>query len=61
MEAMVSNSLDFILLFSVHYLKGRFRKVDPMLFCLTIRRQQAGMEDVMDSPGQRKLELVSNW
>ena len=61
MEAMVSNGLNFILLFSVHYLRGRFRKVDPMLFCFAIRHQQAGMEDVMDGPGQGKLELISNW
>ena len=61
MEAMVSNGLDFILLFSIHYLRGRFRKVDPMFFCFTIRRQQAGMEDVMDGPGRRKLELIGHW
>ena len=38
MEAMVSNGLDFIFLFSVHYLRGRFRKVDPVFFCFAIRR-----------------------
>ena len=61
MEAMVSNGLDFILLFSIHYLRGRFRKVDPMFFCFAIRRQQASMEDVMDGPGRGELELISNW
>ena len=61
MEAMVSNGLDFVLLFSIHYLRGRFRKVDPMFFCFAIRCQQAGMEDVMDSPGRGELELISNW
>ena len=57
-EAMVSNGLDFILLFSIYYLRGRFRKVDPMFLCLTIRRQQASMEDVMDGPGRRELEQI---
>ena len=61
MEAMVSNGLDFILLFPIHYLRGRFRKVCSMFFCFAIRRQQAGMEDVMDGPGRRKLELISHW
>ena len=61
MEAMVSNGLDFILLFSIHYLRGRFRKVDPMFLRFMIRRQQAGMEDVMDGPGWRKLELIGHW
>ena len=60
LEAMVSNSLDLILLFSVHYVRGRFHKIDPMLFCLAIRRQQASMEDVMDGPGWGELELISN-
>ena len=60
-EAMVSNGLDFILLLSIHYLRGRFRKIDPMLFRFAIRRQQASMEDVMDSPGWGKLELISHW
>ena len=61
MEAMVSNGLDFILLFSIHYLRGRFCKVDPMFLCFAIRRQQAGMKDVMDGPGRRKLELIGHW
>ena len=61
MEAMVSNGLDFVFLFSIHYLRGRFHKVGPMLFRFAIRRQQAGMEDVMDGPGWGKLELISNW
>ena len=61
MEAMVSNSLDFVLLFSIHYLRRGFRKVDPMFLRFTIRRQQAGMEDVMDGPGRRKLELIGHW
>ena len=61
MEAMVSNGLDFILLFSIHYLRGRFRKIDPMLLCFAIRSQETSMEDVMDGPGWRKLELISHW
>ena len=61
MEAMVSNGLDFILFFSIHYLRGRFRKIDPLFLRFAIRCQQASMEDVMDSPGQRKLELISHW
>ena len=61
MEAMVSNGLDFILLLPIHYLGGRLCKVDPMFLCFAIRRQQTGMEDVMDGPGWRKLELISYW
>ena len=61
MEAMVSNGLDLVFLFPVHYFGGRFRKVDPMFFRFTIRRQQASMEDVMDGPGRGELELISNW
>ena len=61
MEAMVSNGLDFVLLFSIHYFRRGFRKVDPMFLCFAIGRQQAGMEDVMDGPGRRKLELIGHW
>ena len=61
MKTMVSNGLGLIFLFSIHYLRGRFRKVDPMFFGFTIRRQQASMEDVMDGPGRRELELISHW
>ena len=61
MEAMVSNGLDFILLLSIHYLRGRFRKIDPMFLCFAIRCQQTSMEDVMNGPGWRKLELISHW
>ena len=61
MEAMVLNGLNFIFFFSIYYLRGRFHKVDPMFFRFAIRRQQAGMKDVMDSPGRGKLELISNW
>ena len=61
MEAMVSNGLDFILLFSVHYFRRRFRKIDLMLLRFTIRHQQASVEDVMDGPGWGELELISNW
>ena len=61
MEAMVSNGLDFILLLSIYYLGGRFRKIDPMFLCFAIRCQQARMEDVMNGPGWRELELVSHW
>ena len=60
-EAMVSNGLDFILLISIHYHRGRFRKIDPMFLRFAIRRQQASMEDVMNGPGWRKLELISHW
>ena len=31
-EVMVSNGLDLIFLFFVHYVRGRFHKIDPMLF-----------------------------
>ena len=61
MEVMVSDGLDLILLFSIHYLRGRFHKVGPMLFCFAIRCQQASVEDVMDGPGRGKLELIGNW
>ena len=61
MEAMVSNGLDFILLFSIHNLRRGFHKVDPMFLCFAIRRQQTGVEDVMDGPGRGKLELISHW
>ena len=59
-EAMVSNGLDFVLLFSIHYLRGRFRKIDPMFLRFAIRCQQTSMEDVMNGPGWRKLELISH-
>ena len=61
MEAMVSNGLDFVLLFSIYYVRGRFRKIDPMLLRFAIRCQQAGVKDIMDGPGRRELKLISNW
>jgi hypothetical protein len=32
-----------------------------MLLCFAIRSQQTRMEDIMDRPGQRELELISDW
>ena len=55
---MVSNGLDLVLLLSVHYLRGRFREVDPMFFHFTIRCQQTSVEDVMDGPGRRELDVT---
>ena len=41
MEAMVLNGLNFIFFFSIYYLRGRLRKVDPMFFCFTIRDRKS--------------------
>jgi hypothetical protein len=61
MMTMVLDGLDLELFFTVDYLWWGFRKVDPMLLGFTIRSQQTGVEYVMDSPGRRKLELISDW
>jgi hypothetical protein len=60
MMSMVSNGLDFVFLFAVDYLWRGFRKVDPMFLRFAISSQQTRMEHVMNGPGRRELELISD-
>ena len=51
--AMINDGLDFILLFSINDVWGRVRKVVPILTSFSERRQETGVEDVMNGPGRR--------
>ena len=50
--AMIGDGLDFIFLFSINDVGGRAREVVSVLVSLSERRQEPGVEDVMDSPGR---------
>ena len=48
--AMIPDGLDFVLFFSVNDVWGRPREVGSVLSRLLVRRQKAGVENVMYSP-----------
>ena len=48
--SMISNGLDFILLFSVDDVWGWSREVGSVLFRLMIRRKKAGVENIVYRP-----------
>ena len=49
-SSMISNGLDFILLLSVDDVWGWSREVGSILGRLMVRREKAGVENVMDRP-----------
>ena len=48
--AMVPDGLDFVFLFSVDDVWGRSREVGSVLFRFLVRRQEAGVENIMYGP-----------
>ena len=60
MEAVINDVFNLVLHFSCHEVRWLSCVVGPVGHIFMIRGQQGGMEDVMDGPGQRKLELISN-
>jgi hypothetical protein len=59
-ESMSRNGLDLELLFPLFHDGWRAVIVGPVFLCFTIGSQQRRVKDVMDGPGQGKLELISN-
>ena len=59
-EAVINDTLHLVLRFSGDKVRRWSRVVGAMGLVLTIRGQERGVEDVMDGPGQGKLELISN-
>ena len=57
---MTSDGFDLEFFFPVHEVRGRLREVDPVLIGLLIGGQQGGVEHVMDGPGCRQLESISD-
>ena len=51
--AMVDDGLDLVLLFSINDVRGRTREVISILISFPERRQETGVEDVMNGPGRR--------
>ena len=49
---MVDDGLDFVLLFSINDVWGRTREIVSILTSFPERRQEAGVEDVMNGPGR---------
>ena len=47
---VISDGLDFVLLFSVDDVWGGSREVGSVLSCFLIRGQKAGVEDIMNCP-----------
>ena len=58
--AVVDDGLDLVLLFSINDVWGWTRKVVPILTSFPERRQEPGVEDVMDGPGWRQFQLCCN-
>ena len=58
---MPQNVFHFEFFFSIHQLRGWSKVIGSLLFGLSIRGQQRGVEDVMDGPGRRELEFVRHW
>ena len=50
---MIDDGLDFVLLFSINDVWGRTWKIVSILTSLSERRQESGVEDVMNGPGRR--------
>ena len=50
--AMINDGFNFILFFPINDVRGRARKVVSVLVGLFERRQEPGVEDVMDGPGR---------
>ena len=48
---MIDDGLDFVLLLPINDVWGRTRKIVSVLVSFPERRQESGMEDVMDGPG----------
>jgi hypothetical protein len=57
---MSHDSFYFELLFSVDYFGWWAAEVGPMFFCFMIGGEKGGVKDVMDGPGWRELELISD-
>jgi hypothetical protein len=57
---MSHDSFYFELLFSVDYFGRWAAEVGPVFFCFMIGGEKGGMKDVMDGPGRRELELISD-
>ena len=49
--AMIDDGLDLEFFFSINDVWGRPREVVPILVSFSKRRQETGMEDVMNGPG----------
>jgi hypothetical protein len=52
-EAVINNGLDFVLVFSLDQFWGWFDVIGSMLWCFVICREEAGVEHVVDLPGDR--------
>ena len=55
--SMIDDGLDLIFLFSINDVWGRTREIVPILTSFPERRQEPGMEDIMDGPGRGQLQL----
>ena len=59
--AMIPDGLDFVFLFSVDDIWGRSREVGSVLFRFLVRRQKAGVENVVYCPCRGEVQLVRHW
>jgi hypothetical protein len=50
-EMVINNGFDFVLVFTLDQFWGWFDVVGAMLWGLAIRREEAGVEHVVDLPG----------
>ena len=49
---MIDDGLDFVLLLPINDVWGRTWKIVSILTSFPERRQESGMEDIMDGPGR---------
>jgi hypothetical protein len=50
-EAVINDGLDFVLVFALNQLGGWFDVIGAVLRRFTIRREETGVEHVVDFPG----------
>ena len=55
--AMIDDGLDLVLFFSIDDVWGRTWKIVSILASFSERRQEPGVEDVMNGPGRRQFQL----
>jgi hypothetical protein len=50
---VINNGLDFVLVFTLDQFRGWFDVIGAVLWSFAIRREETGMEHVVDFPGVR--------
>ena len=58
---VIDNFFYLIFFFIINHLSWWPWELGPVFRCFLVRGQKQTVEDIVDGPGPRQLELVSNW